>query len=78
MKDEPQHAKQGKITLSLLDCLGIPYSVLSDDESVASAQISDALAVINAGGVYALVVRKGTFSAPEAVPAAAAQSKGIL
>ena len=70
VKDEPQHAKQGKITLSLLDCLGIPYSVLSDDESVASAQIADALAVINAGGVYALVVRKGTFSAPEAVPAA--------
>ena len=70
VKDEPQHAKQGKITLSLLDCLGIPYSVLSDDESVASAQIADAIAVINAGGVYALVVRKGTFSAPEDVPAA--------
>ncbi|SKC54583.1 phosphonopyruvate decarboxylase [Bacteroidales bacterium WCE2008] len=70
VKDEPQHAKQGKITLSLLDCLGIPYSVLSDDESVASDQIADALAVINAGGVYALVVRKGTFSAPEADPAA--------
>lgn len=70
VKDEPQHAKQGKITLSLLDCLGIPYSVLSDDESVASDQIADALAVINAGGVYALVVRKGTFSAPEAVSAA--------
>ena len=70
VKDEPQHVKQGKITLSLLDCLGIPYSVLSDDESVASAQIADALAVINAGGVYALVVRKGTFSAPETVPAA--------
>ncbi|MBO4818307.1 MAG: phosphonopyruvate decarboxylase [Bacteroidales bacterium] len=70
VKDEPQHAKQGKITLSLLDCLGIPYSVLSDDEAVASDQISDALAVVNASGVYALVVRKGTFSAPEAVPAA--------
>ncbi len=70
VKDEPQHAKQGKITLSLLDCLGIPYSVLSDDESVASDQIADALAVINEGGVYALVVRKGTFSAPEANPAA--------
>ena len=70
VKDEPQHAKQGKITLSLLDCLGIPYSVLSDNEDVASDQISDALAAINAGGVYALVVRKGTFSAPEDVPAA--------
>lgn len=70
VRDEPQHVKQGKITLSLLDCLGIPYSVLSDDEDVASAQISDALAAINAGGVYALVVRKGTFSAPEADPAA--------
>ena len=70
VKDEPQHVKQGKITLSLLDCLGIPYSVLSGDEAVASAQIADALSVINAGGVYALVVRKGTFSAPETVSAA--------
>src|SRR3989338_5081133 len=31
--DEPQHAKQGKITDKLLDVLGIPYAVLSADLS---------------------------------------------
>lgn len=34
-KDEPQHAKQGLITISLLDSLGIVYEVLSAD-SVAT------------------------------------------
>ena len=30
-KDEPQHIKQGAVTLSQLDLLGIPYEVLSPD-----------------------------------------------
>lgn len=76
VKDEPQHAKQGKVTLSLLDCLGIPYAVLGEGEGespevVAEAQVRKAVSVMKAdGSVYALVVRKGTFSAPEAVSAA--------
>ncbi len=32
-RDEPQHAKQGRITLGLLDTLEIPYLVLSADDS---------------------------------------------
>ena len=72
VKDEPQHVKQGKITLSLLDCLGIPYAVLGEGEgaspeAVAEAQVREAVSVMKAtGSVYALVVRKGTFSAPAA------------
>ena len=31
VKDEPQHAMQGLITLSQLDILGIPYIILSDE-----------------------------------------------
>lgn len=57
--DEPQHVKQGKVTLSLLETMGIPYAVL--DESWES-QVAEALQTIReANGVYALVVRKGTF-----------------
>ncbi len=60
--DEPQHVKQGKVTLTLLDTMGIPYAVLSADEAEASAQISAACKVLATGQVYALVVEKGTFS----------------
>ena len=57
--DEPQHVKQGKVTLSLLDAIGIKYAVL--DENWES-QTDEALRVISAtNGIYALIVRKGTF-----------------
>lgn len=57
--DEPQHEKQGKVTLSLLDAMGIPYAVL--DESWEK-QTDEALRVISeTNGIYALIVRKGTF-----------------
>ncbi len=60
--DEPQHVKQGKVTLSLLETMGIPYAVLSADASVAENQIAEACKALSAGQVYALVVEKGTFS----------------
>lgn len=57
--DEPQHVKQGKVTLSLLDAMGIPYAVL--DENWES-QTDEALRVIwETNGIYALIVRKGIF-----------------
>lgn len=58
--DEPQHVKQGKVTLSLLEAMGIPYSVL---DANWHTQVSDALQTIRSThGIYALIVRKGTFS----------------
>ena len=57
--DEPQHIKQGKVTLSLLDAMGIPYSVLDENWK---KQTDEALyAIKETNGVYALIVRKGTF-----------------
>jgi len=57
--DEPQHKKQGKVTLSLLETMGVPYAVL--DESWEQ-QVAQALTQIcETNGVYALIVRKGTF-----------------
>lgn len=37
--DEPQHAKQGLVTLSLLECMGIPYIVLDDDWKESTKRI---------------------------------------
>jgi len=67
VKDEPQHVKQGKITLSLFETLGIPASVLPDDEPAALALAADAVrrAVAESRPV-ALVARKGLF-APRAL-----------
>lgn len=64
-KDEPQHKKQGLITLELLDALGIKYSVLgeenSDDE--AKIEIDKAITYMKENKEpYAIVIRKNTFS----------------
>lgn len=57
--DEPQHVKQGKVTLSLLDAMGIKYAVLDENWE---KQTDEALRVIKeTNGIYALIVRKGTF-----------------
>ncbi len=57
--DEPQHVKQGKVTLSLLETMGVPYVVL--DENWHN-QVAEALqAIQSCNGIYALIVRKGTF-----------------
>lgn len=62
-KDEPQHVKQGKVTLSLFETLGIPSSVLSFDEAESSRQILEAVAQAKTESrPVALIVRKGTFS----------------
>lgn len=61
--DEPQHLKQGKITLSLLDAMGIKYTVLSFDEAEAGQQILEAAEYMKeTNEAYALIVRKGTFA----------------
>ncbi len=59
VKDEPQHVKQGKVTLALLETMGIPYAVLDEHWKV---QVAEALEYIKEQqGIYALVIRKGTF-----------------
>lgn len=60
--DEPQHVKQGKVTLSLLDTMGVPYLVLSKDETEAASQIETAVDYMKTEGeAFALVVEKDTF-----------------
>ncbi len=61
-KDEPQHLKQGKTTLSLLDSMGIPYSIIDGSEDSIDIVISAAIASAReSGGAHALVVKKNSF-----------------
>ena len=63
VKDEPQHAKQGLITLDLLRCLDIPYAVLGPDnanfERCAEGLLRRAASERRP---TALVIRKDTFA----------------
>ena len=59
--DEPQHVKQGQITLSQLELLDVPYMVL--DKSMSDADFDAAFAGLrvhlDAGRTAAIVVKKG-------------------
>ncbi len=58
-KDEPQHVTQGRLTLGLLETLGIKYVVLTDDYQTI---IDDCVAYMQREKQpIALVVEKGTF-----------------
>lgn len=62
--DEPQHVKQGKVTMGLLNVMGIDYTVLSKDEDKAAIQIQKAINYMQATKLcYALVIEKDTFDA---------------
>jgi len=57
--DEPQHVKQGKVTLSLLEAMHVPYAVLDEHWE---QQVQQAVETIHkTNGVYTLIIRKGTF-----------------
>ena len=61
--DEPQHVKQGKVTLSLFETLGIPVKVLPADEQGAFRAVDEMVALAkNESRPVALVIRKGTFA----------------
>jgi len=62
LKDEPQHVKQGRVTLQILETLEIPFSVLdqsSDFRLVLKMAFDE---IDRTGGPFAVVVRKSTFS----------------
>lgn len=62
LHDEPQHIKQGQITLSLLTTLGIPFVVLdAQTTSIGSILEKAARDAVLRSGPVAIVVRKNTF-----------------
>jgi phosphonopyruvate decarboxylase len=61
--DEPQHIKQGKVTCSLLESMGIPYTVLENNENSVNSQIEECFKTISeTNAAYAVVIRKDTFA----------------
>ena len=61
-KDEPQHVKQGKITLKLLETLNIPYEILPESNELVERSLENASEHFEKNNSpYALVVREGTF-----------------
>ena len=63
VKDEPQHVKQGKVTISLFETLGIPTEILPDDEAAALELTRKMVERAKAESrPVALVVRKGLFA----------------
>lgn len=61
-KDEPQHIKQGKITIHLLNTLGIPHEILPVNIERAGKVLKKAInSMKKKSAPYALVVRRGTF-----------------
>ena len=59
--DEPQHVKQGKVTTSLLETMGVEYSIL-DEQSDLAVIWKEAEKNLLVNKPYALVVRKGVFA----------------
>ena len=62
IKDEPQHIKQGKVTLELFEAMKIPYSILPVENESAKLVVNEALQYIKEKEApYVLVVKKNTF-----------------
>ena len=62
VKDEPQHLKQGEITLSLLESMGMPYIVIDSDEEKAIEQTKNLMkATIDKSTPHFIVVRPTVF-----------------
>jgi len=67
-KDEPQHIKQGKITIEMLNVLKIPYDIIDDKTENIEMIISHACNVMKERQCpYALVIRENTFDSYKVV-----------
>ena len=38
VKDEPQHKKQGRVTIAMLDSMEVPYEIISPDENIEEVE----------------------------------------
>lgn len=63
VKDEPQHVKQGRVQLSLLDAMEIPYQIIDSDTQGYEQIIRDLCdEARNGNRPVAIVIRKDTFA----------------
>ena len=61
IKDEPQHIKQGSITLQQLKLLDIPYWILDSSSDLDIVLTDVFLSIHDSGSPAAVVIRKDTF-----------------
>jgi len=62
VKDEPQHIKQGKIQIELLETMNIPYEIISGDDDKFKIKISSIVDIAkNNSKAAVLLIKKGTF-----------------
>lgn len=62
VKDEPQHLKQGKNMMAILDALDVRHSILPPDSEGARLVVEEAKAYMKKNlRPYAIIVRKDTF-----------------
>ena len=62
-RDEPQHVKQGAVTLRLLEAMEIPHTVLPESTPEAIGAIDEAITTMRLRKTpYALVARSASFS----------------
>ncbi len=62
VKDEPQHIKQGKVQIDLLNSLNLRYDIISADDTEWQQKIPKGIDIaISENRPYAIVVKKGTF-----------------
>jgi len=65
VKDEPQHKKQGRITLEMLETMEVPYQILSKDTTNEQAKeiiYKASWESLKNNTPYAIVVKKDTFT----------------
>ena len=61
-KDEPQHRKQGKVMLAMLEAMEIPFLILSNESSIAAKQLQEATESAKKQSCpFAIIVEKDTF-----------------
>ncbi|MDR2057185.1 MAG: phosphonopyruvate decarboxylase [Dysgonamonadaceae bacterium] len=62
-KDEPQHVKQGEVTLALFDAMKIPYIIIDSNENTAKEQFLQLITDVKTKETScAAIIRKNTFS----------------
>ena len=53
VKDEPQHIKQGKVQLDLLDSMNLPYEIISAEDSIWEQKVTKGINVAIAENLLA-------------------------
>jgi phosphonopyruvate decarboxylase len=62
VKDEPQHIKQGEVTLKLLEVMNIPYEILPDDFNTAKPIIEKSIEYVSKrNSPIAFIIKKNLF-----------------